>query len=97
MRAPRAANVPCQSGGRWTSPTRAWKLWIGNANGYTAPSQPTTSSGERSQAKPWNARERMPSSSGPTNVGRRKSRRGRWISAASIASHRWGASSGRKR
>jgi hypothetical protein len=53
-----------------------WKFRIGNANGYTAPSQPTTSSGESSSVKPCQRpraappASRRPSSSGPTNVGR---------------------------
>ena len=31
--APRAANVPCQVGGRCTRPARGWKFRMGNAHG----------------------------------------------------------------
>src|SRR6187401_340006 len=74
--APRAANVPCHVGGRCTDDTRGWNARIGNAHGYTEPSQPTTSNGESSSAKPCQrpslrtTQRRIPSSYGGCNSGR---------------------------
>src|SRR5512139_1327929 len=74
--APRAANVPCQVGGKCTDDTRGWNARIGNAHGYTEPSKPTTSNGECSSVKPCHApprRTTMPrifSSNGACSCGR---------------------------
>src|SRR5580765_1210394 len=78
--APRAANVPCHVGGKCTELTRGWNARIGNAHGYTEPSQPTTSSGDSASWKPCHVPARRTtslrifSSLGPENTGRLKSR-----------------------